>query len=56
MLTTIINDEKMIGKVTKFSSDEEKHTGDATCLLFLNGYLYSGGADGKIKVCFSSIN
>lgn len=40
----------MIGKVTKFSSDDEKHTGDATCLLFLNGYLYSGGADGKIKV------
>lgn len=43
-------DEEMIGKVTKFSSDEVKHTGDATCLLYLNGYLYSGGADGKIKV------
>lgn len=41
----------MIGKVTKFTSDDQKHTGDATCLLFLNGYLYSGGADGKIKVC-----
>ncbi|KAG4067784.1 hypothetical protein HA402_010470 [Bradysia odoriphaga] len=40
----------MIGKVTKFSADEVKHTGDATCLLYLNGYLYSGGADGKIKV------
>ncbi len=43
----------MIGKVTKFSSDEVKHTGDATCLLYLNGHLYSGGADGKIKVCLT---
>lgn len=44
----------MAGKVVAFSAPEEKHTSDATCLLFYADHVFSGGADGKIKVYFAS--
>lgn len=40
----------MAGKVVSFSTPEEKHTSDVTCLLFYADHVFSGGADGKIKV------
>ena len=39
----------MVGKTEK-TCGADKHIGDATCLLFHNGHLYSSGADGLIKV------
>lgn len=45
----------MTGKVVAFSSTEVKHTSDATCLLFYADHVFSGGADGKIKVSFLDI-
>lgn len=40
----------MAGKVEKCSAVTDKHTSDATCILFYNDHVFSGGADGKIKV------
>lgn len=42
----------MSGKVDKIISESDKHQGDATALVYNNGILYSGGADGKVKVRF----
>lgn len=42
----------MSGKVDKKISESDKHQGDTTALVYNNGILYSGGADGKIKVRF----
>lgn len=42
----------MSGKLDKKISDLDKHQGDTTALVYNNGILYSGGADGKIKVRF----
>lgn len=43
-------DKKMSGKIDAESMESDKHNGDATCLVYFNEFLYSGGADGKIKV------
>lgn len=40
----------MVGKVLHKSEAEHQHTGDVTTLLFHNNHVYSGGADGTIKV------
>lgn len=40
----------MVGKVDKTSSPDDKHTSDATCILFYADHIFSGGAEGKIKV------
>lgn len=40
----------MAGKIEKNSAESDKHTSDATCLLFHADHVFSGGADGKIKV------
>lgn len=40
----------MVGKVDVTISESVKHNGEVTCLAFHNDYLYSGGADGLIKV------
>lgn len=42
----------MTGKVIAFSSPDDQHTSDATCLLYYADHVFSGGADGKIKVCY----
>lgn len=31
-------------------SAAEKHDGDAVCIAYSNNHIFSGGADGKIKV------
>lgn len=41
------------GKILNQIPDEHQHTGDVTALLFHNEHLFSGGADGTIKVCNS---
>lgn len=40
----------MAGKIEKSSEESDKHTSDATCILFHANHVFSGGADGKIKV------
>lgn len=40
----------MAGKIEISCSIEHKHTSDATCLVYYDDHLFSGGADGKIKV------
>lgn len=40
----------MAGKIEKSSTESDKHTSDATCILFYAHHVFSGGADGKIKV------
>lgn len=37
-------------------SAAEKHEGDAVCIAFSNNHIFSGGADGKIKVWDSDLN
>ena len=37
-----------MAKIEKVSN--EKHEGDAICLAYFNNQIFSGGADGKIKV------
>lgn len=39
------------GKILNQIPNENQHTGDVTALLFHNDHLFSGGADGTIKVC-----
>ncbi|XP_055384483.1 uncharacterized protein LOC129614110 [Condylostylus longicornis] len=46
----------MSGKVEKTSNDHEKHKGDITCLAFVNGYLFSGGQDGFVKIWDENLN
>jgi hypothetical protein len=41
---------EMSGKVEKSCADAEKHLGDVVCVAYHNGTVYTGGADGKIKV------
>lgn len=40
----------MVGKVEKTTSENEKHVGEVTSLVFHNEYLFSGGSDGLIKL------
>lgn len=40
----------MTGKIEKSASEDAKHDGDITCVAYQNGYVFTGGADGKIKV------
>lgn len=40
----------MPGKVEKCSSDDSKHEGEAISVVYQNGHVYSGGAEGKLKV------
>ncbi|XP_055903402.1 F-box/WD repeat-containing protein lin-23 [Eupeodes corollae] len=37
-------------------SSAEKHEGDAVCIAYNNNHIFSGGADGKIKVWDNSLN
>jgi hypothetical protein len=40
----------MSGKIEKTCADGDKHLGDVVCIAYKNNILYTGGADGKIKV------
>lgn len=33
------------------ADDVDKHANDVNALIYVKGKLYSGGDDGKIKVC-----
>ncbi|XP_055848824.1 uncharacterized protein LOC129913884 isoform X2 [Episyrphus balteatus] len=37
-------------------SSTEKHEGDAVCIAYSNNHIFSGGADGKIKIWDSNLN
>ncbi|XP_053951009.1 E3 ubiquitin-protein ligase TRAF7 [Anastrepha ludens] len=43
-----------MAKVDKVST--EKHEGDVTCLAYHNNQVFSGGADGKIKIWDNDLN
>lgn len=45
----------MVGLIDKKSSIEDQHTGDATCLVYHDGHVISGGADGRIKVRITAV-
>lgn len=36
------------------TTDDNKHSGDVTSIVLHDGFLYSSGSDGKIKVRFFS--
>lgn len=36
--------------VDKVTSDDKKHLGDVTSIIFHNRHLFSAGSDAKIKV------
>lgn len=36
--------------VDKVTSEDKKHLGDVTSIIFHNGHLFSSGSDAKIKV------
>ena len=40
----------MMGTIEKDSAEADRHVGDCVCMVYHNELLYSGGADGKIKV------
>ncbi|GAB0096532.1 uncharacterized protein DMENIID0001_120560 [Sergentomyia squamirostris] len=40
----------MSGKVDKICAEDVQHEGEVTCLAYRDNTLYSGGADGKVKV------
>lgn len=40
--------------VDKVTADDKKHCGDVTSIAFHDGYLYSAGSDGKVKVEMST--
>ncbi|XP_037952382.1 putative E3 ubiquitin-protein ligase LIN [Teleopsis dalmanni] len=43
-----------MAKIEKVST--EKHEGDATCVAYYNNQVFSGGADGKIKIWDNDLN
>lgn len=43
--------KKMSGKIEKTTLGTEKHEGDVSSCVYSRNTVYSGGADGKIKVC-----
>ncbi|XP_055384495.1 uncharacterized protein LOC129614120 [Condylostylus longicornis] len=46
----------MPAQIKKIAQDGEKHKSDVTCLAFVNGYLFSGGQDGCVKVWDDNLN
>lgn len=40
----------MVNKARIEHTSAEGHEGDATCVAYFGGQLFSGGADGKIRV------
>ena len=40
----------MVAQIEKSSSEADKHTGSANALVYHNDRLFSGGADGRIKL------
>jgi len=40
----------MSGKIEKTCADGDKHLGDVVCIAYQNKTIFTGGADGKIKV------
>ena len=42
----------MYDRIEKCSTDKDKHSGDVNKVCFWNDYVFSAGADGKIKVSF----
>ncbi|XP_055380559.1 probable serine/threonine-protein kinase roco4 [Condylostylus longicornis] len=46
----------MSGKIVKSCSESDKHEGDAICIVYHNGNIYSGGADGSIKIWDQDLN
>jgi hypothetical protein len=40
----------MYDRIEKCSADKDKHSGDVNKVVFWNDYVFSAGADGKVKV------
>lgn len=46
----------MSGEILKSATEDTKHEGDVTCVIYQNGNVFSSGADGKIKVWDADLN